>query len=597
VEQALRHHSAGELQAAEAMYREVLRLEPENADALHLLGVIAYQVGRHGLALKLVRRALDIDPAQARFHNTQGMVLMGRGARREAIAAYERALALQPGFGEAHNNLGNALRAEGRIGDAEACYRRALELNANIPEAHNNLGTVLKLKGEVDGAIACFRRALELRPAYAEALSNLGNALEEADRLEEAEECCRRAIALKPDLAGAHGNLGNVLNKQGNCREALLAHERSIALSPEFAPAHCNMGVVLYTLGRVEEAMASYRRALALDSGYAAAQWGIALAHLIRGEYDPGWKQYEWRWEGCAHLGRGRPRMALAQWRGEPLEGRRILIHAEQGLGDEIMFASILPEIVAESAACLIECSPKLEKLFRRSFPGAAVLGNDRDAPGWEDRIAGWLASLPAVDFVSPIGSLARYRRARLADFPAHRGYLKADRRRVAYWKSRVDKLGRGRKIGVAWRGGLPATGAARRSMSLEQLVPVLRQPGLRFVSLQYGECSEEVARLARETGIEVAHWREAHEDFDETAALAKALDLVLSVCSSVIHLGGALGQRTWVMAPHVPEWRYGLTGEAMPWYPSVRIFRQPEPGNWDEVLGRVRRELRKPRQ
>jgi hypothetical protein len=257
------------------------------------------------------------------------------------------------------------------------------------------------------------------------------------------------------------------------------------------------------------------------------------------------------------------------------------------------MFASVLPELIREADACFVECSPRLAKLFRRSFPGAVAFGNDRSTAGWQQRLANWIASQGAVDLQTAVGSLPLYRRRSLADFPRHRGYLKADARRVSYWKTRLAKLGAGLKVGISWRGGRALTGMARRSMGFGPLAPLLGQRGLRFVSLQYGDCTEELARLAEESGIVVAHWQEALEDYDETAALVKALDIVLSVCTAVVHLGGALGQRTWVMAPNVPEWRYGLIGETMPWYPSVRIFRQPAPGDWESVVRRVHDELR----
>ncbi len=694
LEEGLRHHRAGDLGRAEALYREVLRVQPEHADALHLLGVVAHQVGRRELAVKLIGRAIQIDRGQARYYNALGMGLAALGRPGEATAAYRRALELAPGMGEAHNNLGNVLLKQGRLEEALACYERALAADAGIAEAHNNLGNVLKRSGRVAQALESYRRAIALRPEYAEAYGNLGEALEALGRVEEAIACYRKAISLKPGYAEACSSLGNALNRLGRLEEAVAAYERAIelrpdqaafhnnlavalgglrqleraiacyqrgiALQPDYADAYGNLGVALKDAGRLEEAEAACRRAIAISPGnaeahnnlgnvlkeredqepaiecyrraialkpgladawnnlgnslkkqgrldetvaaygqalalkpdLAAAWWNRSLARLTAGDYAQGWKEYEWRWEGCPPLRGGNPALPPPPWRGEDLSGRRLLVQAEQGLGDEIMFASILPEIVREAGSCLIECSPKLEKLYRRSFPGAVVFGNDRTVAGWEQRLGDWLAGQPAADVRTPIGSLALYRRRGLQEFPRHRGYLKADAQRVRTWKARLGKLGPGLKVGLSWRGGRAATGRVRRSLELEHLVPLLRRRGLRFVSLQYGEGAEELGRVREASGVEVAHWPEAIEDYDETAALVKALDLVLSVCTAVIHLGGALGQRTWVLVPHVPEWRYGMQGEATPWYPSVRLFRQPSPGNWDSVLARVAREL-----
>ncbi len=660
LEEGLRHHRAGDLGRAEALYREVLRGQPEHAEALHLLGVVAHQVGRHALAVKLIGRAIQVAGAEARFHNALGMALAGLGKLGEAAAAYRRALELRPELGEAHNNLGNVLLKQGRLPEAMACYERALALDATIAEAHNNLGNALKQSGKVERALESYRRAIALRPGYAEAHSNLGGALEALGRTEEAIGCYRKAIALKPGHAEAYSSLGNALNRLGRLEEAVAAHERALALRPDYALGRSNLGVALYSLGRLEDAAAAYRRALALAPAlpeahnnlgrvfedqerlheavesyrqavahapdYAdawnnlgkvltklgaldealraygqaiALQADHALAHrnrsfvlLMRGDLTRGWEAYEWRRRDPSGSGTDGVPFTQPPWRGEDLSGRRLLVQAEQGLGDEIMFASILPEIVREAGSCLIECSPKLEKLYRRSFPGAVVFGNDRTVAGWEQRLGDWLAGQPAADVRTPIGSLALYRRRGLQEFPRHRGYLKADAQRVRTWKARLGKLGPGLKVGLSWRGGRAATGRVRRSLELEHLVPLLRRRGLRFVSLQYGEGAEELGRVREASGVEVAHWPEAIEDYDETAALVKALDLVLSVCTAVIHLGGALGQRTWVLVPHVPEWRYGMQGEATPWYPSVRLFRQPSPGDWDSVLARVAREL-----
>jgi hypothetical protein len=262
------------------------------------------------------------------------------------------------------------------------------------------------------------------------------------------------------------------------------------------------------------------------------------------------------------------------------------LLAAEQGLGDEMMFASCVPDVLALGIRCVIECHPKLAPVFRRSFPQATIhAGTQLDDPAW-------LHAHPEVAAYVPLGSLPqRFRRTR-TDFPDHRGYLRADPAKVAAWRARLDALGPGRKIGISWRGGTAKTRRKLRSPAPEELAGVLRLPDTRWVSLQYDATPEEVAALAATTGTAVHHWPDAIDEYDETAALLCALDLTVSVCTAVIHLGGALGRPVWVMAPYSPEWRYGLYWDRMPWYPSVRVLRQAAPGAWDGLLQRVKNEL-----
>jgi hypothetical protein len=250
------------------------------------------------------------------------------------------------------------------------------------------------------------------------------------------------------------------------------------------------------------------------------------------------------------------------------------------------MFASCIPDVLALGARCLIECHPKLAPIFRRSFPQAAIhAGTQLDG-------LAWLRNHPEVAAYVRLGSLPeRFRRAS-ADFPEHRGYLVADPAKVKAWRARLAALGPGRKVGISWRGGTEKTRRRLRSPAPEAFAGLMQTPGVHWVSLQYDATAEELPALAAATGATVHHWPEAIDEYDETAALLWALDLTVSVCTAVVHLGGALGRPVWVMAPYSPEWRYGLYWERMPWYPSVRVLRQASPGAWDALLRRVKNEL-----
>jgi len=535
------------------------------------------------------------------------------GARRN----FEEAIALDPDNADAHLWLGAMLAGDGRDYAAAATHlERALALNPRIENGWVDLGIVYYFQRDYPRAAASFSAALDVDPHSVIARLNLGVALKEGGHFEEALEHLRRVHEQAPEAEGTLRNLVVTLIEADHCDEALavagkavernprdhdtqalhgLAHlklhdpvralecyDRALALGAGDAELHDHRGMAFLELGKPPQAIECYERALAIKPDYTHAAFHRALARLFLGEYSLGWDDYELRQLDKDY--EQRP-SAHPRWDGAPLSGRTILVRREQGLGDEIMFASCLPQIIESAGRCFIECEPRLEGIFRRSFPAATVFASLPDE------------MLPegAVDFAIPAGSLPRFLRRRIADFPRHDGYLRADPQRVARWRERLNLLGPGLKVGVSWAGGVRKTRRGLRSLSLEHWLPVLRTPGIRFVSLQYtADAATMAAALRQQHGIQVEHWREAIDDYEETAALVCALDLVVSVCTAVIHLAGALGRPVWIMAPYSPEWRYGFAGDTMPWYPSARVFRQPAFGAWSPVTESVAAELRK---
>jgi tetratricopeptide (TPR) repeat protein len=384
---AVQHHQAGRLQAAEQIYRKILAVEPNQCDAWHLLGVINAQTGNHQRAVEYIYRALAVKPDWADAQANLGNALREQGKLDEAVPFLQRALQLKPDFAEAHSNLGNALREQGKLDEATACYRRALELKPDFAEAHNNLGTafndqrkldeavacyrralqlkpdfaeahnnlgiVLNEQGKLDQAVACYRRALQLKPGYAEAHNNLGIVLNAQGKLDEAVACYRRALELKPDFAGAQYNLGNALKDQGKLDGAVACYRRALQLKSDYAEAHINLGVALKNQGKLDDALACYRRALELQPDFADAHWNQSLLSLLTGDFERGWAEYQWRWKTKQSQRRD---FSQALWDGQPLEGRTILLHAEQGLGDAIQFVRYAPLVKRAGARVLVEC-------------------------------------------------------------------------------------------------------------------------------------------------------------------------------------------------------------------------------------------------
>lgn len=480
---------------------------------------------------------------------------------------------------------GRVLQASGDLARAQQRYEKSLALDPRDAERWTALGRLLHARQHLRLACSCWRTAYEIDPAAPGSLRRLTGALVEAELADEALAIAADAAARVPESFEAQLSLGFVHLKRHEPGRALACAEAATRLRADDAELLDLRGVALQELGRLDEALASYDRAAALQPGHPLYAFHRGLVRLLLGDFARGWPDYELRL-ASADVPQ-RPRAAPA-WDGSPLAGRTLLVYREQGLGDEIMFASMLPELVAAGARCVVECEPRLAGLFRRSFPAVEVIAS-RDDRALPERPA-----RPSIDVEIPAGSLPLHLRREASDFPRHAGYLEADPARVTRWRERLAALGPELKVGLSWTGGVRKTRRGLRSLDLPRLLPVLACPGVRFVSLQYTHgAAEEAAHLEEAHGVRIEHWPEAISDYEDTAALACALDLVVSVCTSLVHLCGALGREVWVMAPHSPEWRYGSRGDGMPWYPSARLFRQPAFAQWEPVIGAVAQALR----
>lgn len=405
-----------------------------------------------------------------------------------------------------------------------------------------------------------------------------------ADDCDAALALAQGALAQDAESYEARLLLGRAHQKLHQADRALACFDAAHRLRQDDAELYDFRGSLFQELGRLAEALADFDRALTLRPDFPAAAFHRAMARLLAGDFARGWDDYELR---RLNLDHAQSATTFPRWDGSTLAGRTLLITREQGLGDEIMYASMLPQLLAQGGRCVVECDPRLLRLFGRSFPSATFFGT---LPA-----GGLPAEVPraSIDVTIEAGSLARFLRRDAAAFPRHSGYLRADPGRKEHWRKRLDALGPGLKIGLSWTGGVRKTRRALRSLSLEQLLPLLRVPGARYVSLQYTrDAPGELAELRGNHGIEVPHWQEAIDDYGETAALVGALDLTVSVCTSLVHLCGALGRPAWVLTPIGPEWRYGIAGESMVWYPSVRLFRQAAYADWPPVVDRVAAEV-----
>jgi len=576
IDAACAARAAGDLDGAAGLLIRALAEAPERAALRSLLAEIHLARGELGAAEHLLREAVGLAPDDAQAHELLGQALRRRGAALEASHALYRAIELDPKGQSARSELAAALTDLGRPYEAVPLLRWVLKRDPELAGAHLNCGIALEEMGRFDEALPYFERAAALEPGRVAHLNHVAMCQRGLDRHDDALRVLERARAIAPDDPSTLTNLGVVLRELGRPEQAHAALAPVAARWPEDVQARCVLAAVLQDLGEWAGARTQYDAALALAPESGTARLGRALLRLAQGDFAGGWDDYEGRLDSSESPRRGFP---YPDWDGGAVAGKSILVYAEQGLGDEIMFAGCLPDLIEEAGRVVVECNPRLAPLFQRSFPRASVHGAPRS---WEHP---WLDAAGAIDLQVAAGSLPRRYRRTIARFPAHAGYLRADPNRVAHYRARLAACGTGRKVGIAWRGGLMRTRQAVRSVSPEDLAPLLARPDLCFVSLQYGPVDADLARIGAIRGEPIAHWPEAAADPDETAALMSALDVVVTVCSSVVHLAGALGVRVLALVPRSPEWRYLVAGERMPWYPSVALLRQGRVGEWGATV------------
>jgi Tfp pilus assembly protein PilF len=485
-------------------------------------------------------------------------------------------LAIRPDTAEVLHNRGNALQALRRPAEALASYDRALAIKPDHVGALNNRGLALLGLHRPADALASFDRALAVRPDHAGAHNNRGNTLQELQRPAEALASYESALAIRPDHAEALYNRGVVLKGLRRPDEALASFDSALAIDPNHVDALNNRGVVLRDLDRPHEALASYDRALSLDPGYAEAHSNRSCVALLLGDFERGFEEFEWRWR-VPEIAPWRRDFAQPLWRGEaPLEGKTILLHAEQGFGDAIQFARYVPLVAARGAKVVLEVPPPLAALFARVEGAALVVGRGDE--------------LPAFDCHCPLASLPLAFKTRLETIPAQVPYLSAAPDRVATWRQRLPPAGK-RRVGIAWAGNANFKGDQSRSIGLARFSPLLAVPGIEFVGLQRDlrDGDRDILR----NHPQVVHLGDAIADFGDTAAVMSSLDLVISSDTSVAHLAGALGKPVWVLLQFVADWRWLRGRSDNPWYPTARLFRQGQIDDWESVVGRVAEALR----
>lgn len=572
LQQALILHQRGQLAQAQALYDQVLRLQPENFDALHLSGLIAAQSKNPGRAVELINRALAINPGHADAHANKGNALRKLGQFESALASYDSAIQLRPDHAETHFNRGIALKELGKYELAIGSYDRAISLNSGFMAAYANRGVALAALNRHESAVASFDQANNLNPGIAYTHLHRGISLHALRRYQEAVGSYQKAIALDPGNAEAHHNLGISLIQLREHEAAIASIDCAIALKPEFADAYVNRALAFHETRQHQAAMTNYNQAIALQPNLRIAHRNLSHLHLLIGDYEKGWEEFEWRLRSDDGKVNQRT-FSQPLWLGrESLAGKTILLHSEQGLGDTIQFCRYARLVADRGARVILEIQKPLANLFA-GLDGVAALVTKGSV-------------LPPFHFHCPLMSLPLAFKTRIDNIPAASGYLKADPGKVEAWRAR---LGTGTKprVGLVWSGNPQQKNNHNRSIPLHVLTGLL-DDALEYVCLQKDVNEADRKILAAHPEIR----RFELDDLSDTAALCELLDLVISVDTSVAHLTGALGRPVWIPLAFNADWRYLLERTDSPWYASARLYREDRLKGWDEVITNIRADL-----
>jgi tetratricopeptide (TPR) repeat protein len=575
--EAINHQNAGNIAQAEELYRTIRASPPGHAVASYGFGLLCAAQGRLPEAIDAYRDAIEMRPDFVDAYINLGTALLTAGRIEEAATLYRQAIAISPDNAMAHGNLGKALQDLGSIDTAIAAYRTAIALQPDDALTLANYGAALLERQAWDDSATVTRRSIALRPHDPMAHANLGTALMNLGRNDEALAACRQAVALQPQNATTHASLGGAMLELGAFPEAIILCRHAVSLAPAMPIAHANLSHALRAINHLNEAAISARQAIALRPSQPDLHFHLAHILLLQGDLLAGWEEYDWRWElpDFAWIKAVDGLASQPRWAGENIADKTILIHTEQGLGDIILFARYLHLVMRKSRHVVVAANPSTVRLLS-TIEGLEVV-SIREVP------------LPYFDVQCPLMSLPRIFATTLDSIPATVPYLWPSKQEQARWRKRTN--GTAPRVGIVWAGN-PATVRDRfRSPGLTSVAPLFSVPGVDFIVLQVGDGREALnantlPAHVLDLGVEI-------EDLADTAAIMSGLDLMISSCTAPLHLAAALGVPTWAMIPFAPYFPWLLEAIDTPWYPTMRLYRQEQPGNdWSGVVARIATDL-----
>ncbi|MCH7988700.1 MAG: tetratricopeptide repeat protein [Planctomycetes bacterium] len=576
LEQGIERHRSGDLSAAEALYRQVLETSPEHWDAMYLLGTSLLQCSRFDECVTLLSRVVTARPDVPDAHNNLGVAYQALGQWEQAAKAFQAALHVKPDYDQALFNLGALMEDRKLFADAEKCFRQAINQNPNDRQTRVSLGNVLKAQGKWEEAEICYREVPAHGTQDLDLHINFAYVLARQEKLDEAATLYQEVLDTQPDYYQVHNSLSYVYERQGQLDAAVTSAKRALEIKPDFSEGYNNLGTAERSLHRFENACRSFEKALEPADDFPLAEFNLGTTKLLEGKFLEGWAGYERRAETLDTPPRT---FAQKRWDGKPVTGKTLLVYSDQGFGDAIQFARFLHEAQQRSGAKLIfECQSELKPLLENH-------------PAVDDLILEG-ESLPNFDVQIPLTSLPALFQIELDTIPADVPYLTTPSSPRDELQSLLNEASPTQlKVGFVWQGNPQQARDIIRSCSLETFRPLFELEGIAPFSLQTGEAADQIESFrTQHTLIDLGSQL---QDFAETAAVIAKLDLVITVDTATAHLAGALGAPVWTLLCHTPDWRWLLDRDDSPWYPSMRLFRQPKWGDWDSVIAKIALELK----
>lgn len=593
------HSSLGRKEEAVGSLRTALKINPAFAEGYANLGIIQKEMGNISDAISSYRKAIKVKPGFLAAHFNFANLLKAERRFEEAIEQYGEALKLNPVFVEGHINLGSVYEAVERFDKARACYHSALAINPNSAGARCNLAALDLMDGDNASAYENAKKAVQINPDFGEAYRVLGMAqrgmkqydaaelslynsiemdpdnyinyntlaliLKDKNEITKSLDYFKKALEIKPDFADAHGNIANLFKDLDQLSEATAHYQTALKLNPKSADAHSNYGSLLKDQGELDSAVVSYQTAVALKPDFADALYNLGLIQLLRGDFIPGWKNYRWRWK-LQDMSQKVRAYATPVWDGRPFLEKTLFVYPEQGLGDFVQFVRYLPLLKALGGKIILEIPKPLAGLYGALSDTGCFITTGQ-TPG-------------LFDFHTPLLDLPMLLATDQRSIPPVADLAPTPPKTEAKWKTRLSPY-TGLRIGIVWAGNPDHKNDKKRSISAEHFVPLTELDNVTVFSLQVGAGTKSKSKL-------IGPWIDLDADltsFEETAAAMRQLDLVISVDSSPAHLAGTLGISVWTLLPFLPDWRWMMDRKDSPWYPTMRLFRQPRPGDWTSVM------------
>lgn len=577
IAEAAKQYKTGKHSLALSLYEHLIASEEANEAVYGNAAIIYRSFGQLEKAISYLRKAIELSPDIPELHFNLGNSLAQARRFEEAIKEYQRSLELKRNFPACLFNLGNAYKADSQQEEAIAAYAKALLLDSELFEAHVNLGSLMQTQGYFPAALACFKRALSIKPNHPDTVLSLGRTYLANDQADDAVVALSRAVTLKPDSPDACFSLGNALKARGDLVGACQAYERGIEINPDVAEAYFNLGTLYSAQGHIDQAIETYRKAIARNDNLYDAHLYLGLSLLQKGLFEEGWVRYDYR---LHKISEKLDYVLSNQWH-PGLPCKTLLVYGEQGIGDQVMFSSLLSEVANSVDHLIVQVDQRLIPLLERSMPEMEFVDLAQKIP--EERF----------DHCVVMGTLAKYFRSSTTDFQrSPSSFLQAQPLQVHEFRESVRSPDRV-TIGISWWSSSPNKHLGK-TIPIDELAAAISLPTTHLVNLQYGDVSAQLAQVKDRYGIEIFQCPsiDNYRDLDGLATLIECCDLIITTSNITVHLAGALGKTTWLLLHKFPDWRWGLEGDRALWYPSVKLFRQDTPNHWQPVLDRVRHQL-----